>query len=222
MNTNDNTDNTDKIDNIDNALRAGNSSGNNSEHTTRLEKVLGEDIHDSPQDEEKMKTEIVILDLPDVSDIPGQESIVVPNIGEMQDTTISSDDEEGVGLFGDDDNDDDEVEVEDAEDDADEDTELVIGNEADVSPIEKTLLKRANRDMPGDDESLRKADLDKTDDQGDLLNEGSLATDVSGGDLDVPGADSDDEREQNGEEDEENNSYSLGSDSNDNVTEGTP
>ena len=182
---------------------------NSDENITRQSADMSSDIHDSPQDEEKMKSETFTIDLPDVSDIPGQENIVVPQVGEMADTTVSSGDEEGEGLFGD--------------DDKDEDTDLVMGNEADVNAEEKTLLKRAGDDMPDEDDPLlRKAELDKTDNEGDPLNEGSLATDVSGGDLDTSGVDSDDPMEAIGEEDEENNTYSLGSDSNDNVTEGTP
>src|SRR4051812_49407156 len=195
----------DNINDSENQSPASNKEGN----MTRRSLREGEDIHDSPQDEEKMKSETFVIDLPDVSDIPGQENIVVPNLGEMQDTTVSSDDEEGLGLFDD--------------DEGDEDTDLVMGNEADVSTTERTLLRRADEDMPvEDDPLLRQAELDKTDDQGDLLNEGSLATSVSGADLDISGADSDDPMEEIGEEDEENNTYSLGSDSNDNVTEGTP
>ena len=64
--------------------------------------------------------------------------------------------------------------------------------------------------MPGDDERLRKTELDETDDDGDELNEGSMATDVSGADLDTSGTDEDDANESIGEEDEENNTYSLG------------
>lgn len=186
-----------------------NPSTNSNISVTRQNKFLDEDLRDSPQDEEKMKSETFVIDLPDVSDIPGQENIVVPNIGEMQDTTISSDDEEGLGLFGD--------------DEGDEDTDLIMGNDADVSATERTLLRRADEDMPvEDDPLLRQAELDKTDAQGDLLNEGSLSTSVSGADLDIAGVDADDLMEAIGEEDEENNAYSLGSDSNDNVTEGTP
>lgn len=193
----------------DNTNNSGNQSTDSNVSVTRQNRFLNEDIHDSPQDEEKMKSETFIIDLPDVSDIPGQENIVVPNIGEMQDVTISSDDEEGLGLFDD--------------DEADKDTDLVMGNEADVSATERTLLRRADEDMPvEDDPGLRQAELDKTDIQGDVLNEGSLATSVSGADLDISGADADDAMEAIGEEDEENNDYSLGSDSNDNVTEGTP
>jgi len=196
-------------DNTDNGADQSNSATNSEVNINRLSELEGQDIHDSPRDQEKLKSETFIIDLPDVSDIPGQENIVVPNLGEMQDTTVSSDDEEGVGLFDD--------------DEGDEDTDLVMGNEADVSTTERTLLRRADEDMPvEDDPRLRQAELDKTDDQGDLLNEGSLATSVSGADLDMSGADSDDPMEEIGEEDEENNAYSLGSDSNDNVTEGTP
>jgi hypothetical protein len=196
-------------DNSNNTEDQGTSQPNSEVNSNRKNALRGEDIQDSPRDLEKMKSETFVIDLPDVSDIPGQENIVVPNLGEMQDTTISSDDEEGLGLF--------------ETDEVDEDTDLVMGNEADVSATEKTLLKRADEDMPvEDDPLLRRAELDKTDNQGDLLNEGSLATNVSGDDLDMSGVDADDAMEKIGEEDEENNPYSLGSDSNDNVTEGTP
>lgn len=203
MDINENVDN--NIDNTSDDTPASNSEVN----IARQEVLGGQDIHDSPKDQEKMKSETFVIDLPDVSDIPGQENIVVPNIAEMHDTTISSDDEEGLCLF--------------ADDDRDEDTDLVMGNEGDVSGTERTLLRRADEDMPvEDDPLLRRAELDKTDNQGEVLNEGSLATSVSGDDLDTSGTDSDDPMESIGEEDEENNIYSLGSDSNDNVTEGTP
>jgi hypothetical protein len=188
---------------------AQNDATNNRSANTSMKSMLADDIHDSPQDEEKMKSETVIIDLPDVSDIPGQENIVVPNIGEMQDTTISSDDEEGLGLFDD--------------DEGDEDTDLVMGTEADVSETEQTILKRADEDMPDEDDPLlRQAELDNTDNEGDVLNEGSLATNVGGGDLDTATNEEDLDNDAMGQGDEENAGYSLGSDSNDNVTEGTP
>ncbi|MDB5248885.1 MAG: hypothetical protein JWQ40_3279 [Segetibacter sp.] len=200
MNTNENTG--DRITKVD-------PSNNSDVNVTRQNADMTGDIHDSPEDEEKMKSETFIIDLPDVSDIPGQENIVVPVIGEMADTTISSDDEEGVGLFDD--------------DEGDEDTDLVMGNEADVSSTERTLLRRADEDMPlEDDPLLRRAELDKTDNEGDLLNEGSLATSVSGADLDTATNEEDLDNDAMGQGDEENAHYSLGSDSNDNVTEGTP
>ena len=58
-----------------------------------------EDLPDRPEDIEKMKPETVIMDLPEVKDIPGQEFIHVPPLGQLADTTISSDDEEGVGIL---------------------------------------------------------------------------------------------------------------------------
>jgi hypothetical protein len=63
--------------------------------------------------------------------------------------------------------------------------------------------------MPGDDESLREAALDSTDDDGTPLNEESFKNNVTGTDLDVPGAQQDDANEKIGEEDEENNEYSI-------------
>ena len=184
-------------------------SNNRDADAARRIALLHTDIQDSPEDEEKMKSEEVILDLPDVSDIPGQENIVVPVIGEMVDTTISSDDEEGLGLFDD--------------DEKDEDTEFIMGTEADVSETEQTLLKRADEDMPDEDDPLlRMAELDNTDNEGDVLNEGSLATDVSGGDLDTATNQQDLENDAMGQGDEENSSYSLGGDRHESDTEGTP
>jgi len=46
------------------------------------------------------------------------------------------------------------------------------------------------------------------------LNEKDFDDDVSGDDLDIPGAELDDEMESVGSEDEENNYYSLGGDNN--------
>jgi hypothetical protein len=63
--------------------------------------------------------------------------------------------------------------------------------------------------IDGDDEELHRAELDDTDEDGDPLNEKSSGSDQSGKDLDVPGAEDDDDNEDIGEEDEENNEYSL-------------
>lgn len=49
----------------------------------------------------------------------------------------------------------------------------------------------------------------------DEMSEKSFREDKSGEDLDVPGAELDDEAEETGSEDEENNSYSLGGDNHD-------
>jgi hypothetical protein len=152
------------------------------------------DLTDSPRDQERLKKEETTLDLPDVKDIPGQEHIHVPNPGEYADTTISSSDEEGDNLWADD-------EIKD-------DSSI-------VSDIEKKLLDDSANDMPTKDEqSLRRAVLDSTDNEGEPLNEKTSFNAISGGDLDVPGAEEDDQNEDIGEEDEENNPYSLGGDDN--------
>ena len=51
----------------------------------------------------KKNNKEIIIDLPDVEDIPGQENIKPPKIREMIDTTISSADEEGDNIFKNDD-----------------------------------------------------------------------------------------------------------------------
>jgi len=80
-------------------------------------------------------------------------------------------------------------------------------NEADITPEDMTLLEAT--DLDEDDQDLENAELDDSDDDGELLNEKSSATDLSGKDLDVPGSEDDDADEDIGEEDEENNSYSM-------------
>ena len=59
------------------------------------------DLTDPVKDQEKLKQEEFIIDMPEVKDIPGQEHIHPPVIREMQDTTISSADEEGDGILDD-------------------------------------------------------------------------------------------------------------------------
>jgi len=172
------------------------------ENASKIRKVIPGDLPDNAHDEARMQPEEFTLDLPDVKDIPGQEFIHPSIMESFIDTTISSDDEEGVGIFDDD---------TDMEDDLD--TDLRTGNKAVVSKEEKITLEKAETNMPGQDNiNLRKAELDKVDNEGDLLNEGSLATDVSGSDLDTTIVDVDNRMENIGAEDEENNTYSLGGD----------
>jgi hypothetical protein len=153
---------------------------------------------DSEKDKEKMENTTTEINMPDVSDIPGQENFVPAPLGELADTTISSADEEGEEIFN---------------DDIDED----VADEPDsnVSETEKEVLSTTEHDMPGDDENLRQAALDNTDEDGTPLNEDSFMTNISGSDLDVPGASLDNDEESIGEEDEENNEYSFGGEGND-------
>lgn len=165
----------------------------------------GQDLPDTPHDKERLEPETTIIDLPDVKDIPGQEHVRPAPMGELADTTISSDDEEGVGIFG---------------DEEDEDAEINNDNNSNVSRQEKKDLQQADEDMPTkDDENLRNASMDNEDEDGEPLNEEGFGEDVSGGDLDVPGTEADDANEEIGEEDEENNAFSASDENNDNVSE---
>lgn len=154
-----------------------------------------QDLPDSEADQKQMQPETVTMDLPDVKDIPGQEHIHIMPAGDLADTTISSDDEEGAGIPGFD------------EEDDNDDGDVTSDTSVNVSEEEKNLLDEAGTAIP-DDQQLKQAELDNKDDEGEPLNEGSLSGSRSGADLDVPGAEADDANEEIGEEDEENNDYS--------------
>ncbi len=83
-------------------------------------------------------------------------------------------------------------------------------DDSSITPAEKAMLDDAmNYDPLSKDEiNLKHARLDNIDEDGDTLNEISIAEDNSGKDLDIPGAEDDDENEIIGAEDEENNGYS--------------
>jgi hypothetical protein len=145
------------------------------------------DLSESADDKKHLRPETTILDLPEVKDIPGQEHVRPLPAGEMADTTISSADEEADHLF----------------DDEDEELE----NNVNVSKQEADLLKRTSESMSTEDDlDLKNAGLDNADFEGTPLNE---KIGLSGRDLDVPGSEDDDINEDIGEEDEENNSFSL-------------
>jgi hypothetical protein len=148
------------------------------------------------------------LELPEMKDIPGQEHIHRAGVpGEMADTTISSDDEEG---------------VRDGKDllspEEDDDVKIVMGTEADVTNEDLVLLGDKDHDMDmDDDEMVLNAKLDDIDDEGDSLNE--KGSGESGRDLDIPEAEEEDGSDR---QDEENNYYSLGGDDQDDTDNGTP
>jgi hypothetical protein len=83
------------------------------------------------------------------------------------------------------------------------------GIDSNIDPEEQKRIDESfERDITGDDLDLTRAELDDTDEDGELLNEESSADDISGADLDIPGSEDDDADELIGEEDEENNGYS--------------
>ena len=172
------------------------SSGNERDITVnRLEQqssVPG-DLPDSPEDREKLKTEETTIDLPDVKDIPGQEFVNVPVIGEMADTTAASDDEEGVGVF-----------------DRDDTENFTPGTEGDVRPDEREALRDTTYMPTRDEDRLRQARMDNVDFQGEPLNEGSFGEGqmLSASDLDSGDMPDETLSDAMGQGDEENKFYS--------------
>ncbi|HEV2481808.1 MAG TPA: hypothetical protein VGS79_19210 [Puia sp.] len=135
------------------------------------------------------------MDLPEVKDIPGQEHVRPPRLGELGDTTASSSDEEGSDVDG-----------------LGDDDDLELSSGSNVSRDEKRALASVDsREVDTEDEVLNEAALDNTDDDGDPLNEEGFGEDVSGDDLDVPESDDEEDEyeEEIGEGDEENNEYST-------------
>ena len=81
--------------------------------------------------------------------------------------------------------------------------------DTDITPEEKSLLDESmTNSLSEDNEGLKRAHLDNTDEDGELLNESTSGDSILGEDLDIPGAEIDDDNESIGEEDEENNHYS--------------
>lgn len=146
------------------------------------------------------KKEKNTIDMPEVRDIPGQEHVRPPRLGELGDETASSADEEGDDVL--------------RPLDSGEDNDLRLDRSSNVTAQERADLALASRDDSGvDEETLRTGLLDSTDEDGTPLNEKSFGEgrndDLSADDLDVPGADEDDRDEAIGEEDEENEDYSI-------------
>ncbi len=168
--------------------------------TNKKQNELSPEI-DSAKDKAEMEPEFFTIEIPEVDEIPGQQNVTPLPLGELADTTLSSADEEGDAIFGVDNN-----EVTKIYQDINE------SEDSNVSSQEKKDLFISANDMPGDDQNLRKAALDETDNDGVPLNEAGFNKNISPDDLDIPGADLDDEDEAIGEEDEENNDYSLGAD----------
>jgi hypothetical protein len=151
------------------------------------------DLPDNAGDAERLRTEETTIDLPDVKDIPGQEFVNVPVIGEMADTTAASDDEEGVGVF-----------------DLDDSEDLTPGTEGDVRPDEREALRDTTYMPTRDEDRLRQARMDNVDFEGEPLNEGSFGEGqlLSGADLDTGDIADETRTDAMGQGDEENKHYS--------------
>lgn len=179
------------------------------QNSTKADSKFLQDLPDSDRDKKELQPENTTIDMPDVSDIPGQEFVHVPGLGELADTTISSADEEGDGIW------DDELLQED-------DSISPINRDAVVTQREKYTLSQTESDVPTQDNTnLRHAALDEYDAEGVPLNEGSSATAIGGKDLDTTIVMNDNAMEEIGSEDEENNTYSLGGDDMNNLEDST-
>jgi hypothetical protein len=143
-----------------------------------MKNKMTSDLQDSKKDKKELKEEPTIIDLPDVEDIPGQENVKPPKLKEFEDTTASSAGEEGDGIWKND---------------------LVNDEDENVSATEKELLRKAaNYDSEEEDDELKKAIPDTTDEDGDELNEKFSSKDLSAKDLDIPDEFEDDEDEELG------------------------
>ncbi len=143
-------------------------------------KYLHEDISDSPEDQEKLKPEEVLMDLPELKDIPrsGKSGKNLENL--PGDTTISSADEEGDELF--------------------EDEDL---NDEDVSPLEKKLLKESFDPSYDTDLPIESLSLDDLDNEGESLEEAGQDKDLFGKDLDDELIEEEDEETEGESEDQQ-------------------
>ncbi len=81
-----------------------------------------------------------------------------------------------------------------------------VSNEKTSLPADNSNYKNEENDT-SDEDNFKKATLDNSDTDGDPLNESSTPDD-----LDIPGSEDDDNEEKIGEEDEENDYFSLGGD----------
>jgi len=128
------------------------------------------DLTDNQHDQERLRPEESVINLPDVEDIPGQENVTVAPLGEMADTTASSADEEGDRIFN-------------QEEGA---VPLRMGTEGDVNPKERRALDDDYYTPTRDADNLRNATMGNTDFQGEELNEESFGGERSGYNLDIP------------------------------------
>jgi hypothetical protein len=131
---------------------------------------LHDDIQDSPEDQEKLKSEETTLDLPELKDIPGARRSLKNASLLPGDTTISSSDEEADELLDDD------------EDELTEENNL--RDENNVSRTEKKLLRDSLDPSYDTDLPIHSISLDRKDNDGVLLNESGMDRDLFGEDLD--------------------------------------
>ena len=86
-------------------------------------------------------------------------------------------------------------------------------------PVNEDIYNKSKNEENINPEDILSEKEPNEDDKPELANEKDFYEDQSGSDLDVPGAELDDEQEKIGSEDEENNYYSLGGDNHNDLDE---
>jgi hypothetical protein len=86
-------------------------------------------------------------------------------------------------------------------------------------PENEDIYQKFDKEFDIDPENIAKNKEPVTNENKDSWSEKDFEQDHSGSDLDVPGAELDDDQETIGSEDEENNFYSIGGDNHNNLEE---
>ena len=86
-------------------------------------------------------------------------------------------------------------------------------------PPSEDIYNQLKKESDIDPEDISKNKVPVEIDNVSELNEKDFEQDVSGGDLDIPGSELDDDLEDVGSEDEENNHYGIGGDNHSNLDE---
>ena len=180
---------------------------------------------DKPQEVEKSNDEKIDQDFPSYPHYPAKEDIMDPknhtdrvnaNVENVTRRSLSTQGSESTATVQND-----ESQIEDFDD-----LDMVEGTGADVTAEDLRNLGPKNRDMDmNEDEQIENngsaGAFEATEETVSDLDDSDLADELerTGDDLDVPGEELDDANERIGEEDEENNYYSLGGDEMDNLEE---
>ena len=88
-----------------------------------------------------------------------------------------------------------------------------------IYPSEEDIYNANFKEIDINPEDISKNKIPAKIEYSGTFNKKSFKEDVSGSDLDIPGSELDDEQENLGNEDEENNYYSLGSDDHNDLDE---
>ena len=86
-------------------------------------------------------------------------------------------------------------------------------------PASEDIYNRAEKEEDIDPENISRNKTPNENEEDGVRNEKDFDTDLSGSDLDVPGSELDDYQEGMGNEDEENNFYSIGGDNHNDLEE---